>query len=195
MLVGKRYTWRRLPRTRGTILNILDRRIISDRKWEEIRSIARGDSRRVKVCSLSIPSIGENREETCVRNRAHKKRRTRERGKRREEERERENPKWPECVRARAVVGTWHTRVPVSLGLARTHGRRLYATLLTRVFIHTALRTTTTHGRTTRTRMKIQEDRILMVTLWDIHSTGDLAVFSTPFLLPQYRDRNKARTN
>lgn len=113
----------------------------------------------------------------------------------RRKERERENPKWPECVRARAVVGTWHTRVPVSLGLACTHGRRLYATLLTRVFIHTALRTTTTHGRTTRTRMKIQGDRILMVTLWDIHSTGDLAVFSTPFLLPQYRDRNKARTN
>lgn len=52
--------------------------------------------------------------------------------------------------------GTWHTRVPVSLALARAHRRRLYATLFTRVFIHTALQTTM-RGRTTRTKVRRQE--------------------------------------
>lgn len=36
---------------------------------------------------------------------------------------------------------------------------------------------------------------LVIVALWDIHSTGDLAALSTPFLLPQYRDCDKARTN
>lgn len=43
--------------------------------------------------------------------------------------------------------------------------------------------------------MKIRGERILMATLWDIHSTGDIVALSTPFLLPQYRNRDKDRTN
>jgi len=107
-------------------LYILDRRIISDRKREEIGSIAHGDSWQVKVCPSPIPSIDENGEGVyackivCIKKKKGNKERERERVEGRRGEKK-ENPKWPECVRARATVGTWHARVPVSLGPARTH--------------------------------------------------------------------------
>lgn len=56
-----------------------------------------------------------------MQNRVYKKRRARKREVKERRGEEKENPKWPECVRARAAVGTWHARVPVSLDLARTH--------------------------------------------------------------------------
>jgi len=88
-------------------LYILDRRIISDRKREEIGSIAHGDSWQVKVCPSPIPSIDENGEGVyaCKIVRIKKKKGNKEREREREsrgEERRKERESKVARVRARA---------------------------------------------------------------------------------------------
>lgn len=83
---------------------ILDRRIILDRKREEIGSIAHGDSRRVKVHPSSIPSIGENRGRrvckiACIKKEGREKERERERRYKREERKKRIQSGQSACAR------------------------------------------------------------------------------------------------